>query len=114
MTDLFKEKTFQETVNELQSLNPKTSIAINANVDGIISSRPSDRLHLPRDFYVTKNGSLSNYGNTESGNYILIGVEVKNAELTQKPKLRFLDRVKLAMFKPKTQTPVTNETNREM
>lgn len=114
MSNSFGEKNFQETVSELRSLNPKAFIMANANSDGIISRRPADKLNLPRDFYVTRNNSLSNRGNTQSGDYLLIGVEVKNAELSQKPKLRFLDKVKLGVFKLKTQAQIVNKSDREM
>ena len=86
MPNLLGEKTFQEVVSELQQLNPKFKITVNANGDGIICNCPVTKLHLPRDFYVTKNNCLSNRGHTASGSFVYINVEVKDADLSFHPK----------------------------
>ena len=111
MPNSFGDKTFQEVVSELQQLNPKANITINASGDGIVSSCPVVKLHLPREFYVTKSNSLSNLGHTASGNHLYIGVEVKNAELVTRPKklrrLNILGSLKQTLLAPK------NKSNRE-
>ena len=114
MSHLFGEGTFQDVVDELRLLNPKANIVVNETQDGIVCNRSADRLYLPKGFYVTMNDSLCNMGNTLSPNFMWIGVSVKKRELSQKPKLRFLDKVKLALFKPKMKAPVQNKFDREM
>lgn len=117
MSNLYNERNFQAVVSELQLLNPKAIIENNSNNDGIISNRPVNKLYLPQDFYVTRGGGLSNRGNTESGDYLLIAVDVINAELSQKPKLKklnILGSLKQKLLTPKTQSTASNEFGREM
>ena len=86
MPNSFGEKTFQEVVSELQDLNPKFKITVNASGNGIVCNCSVMKLHLPRDFYVTKSNCLSNRGHTASGVYVYIKVEVRNDSLSFKPK----------------------------
>ena len=108
------EMTFQEVIDDLKFLNPKADIKLSSYYGGIVSNRPAEKLWLPRDFYVTKNGSISNLGHTESGNFLTISVAVKKNELNQQPKLRFLNQAFKKMFACKEQAPNEISTDREM
>lgn len=117
MPNALGEMTFEEVISELQQLNPKAEITVNQHYDGIISNRPAHKLFLTRGFYVTRNGNISNYGNTESGIYLSLGVTVRNAEMVQAKlsKLNFFDKMKCKLFTRKAQVSVAEEQhNREM
>ncbi len=114
MVEFYRKRTITTVVKELKSLNTKVSINLNATCDKIICSCPARRLILPSDFYVTADGSLCNFGNTESKNFFFIPVETSKIGLNQKPKLRFLDKVKLGFFKPKMKAPVVNAVDHVM
>ena len=110
----YSERSYKEVVRELQTMNPKAHVVMNADMDGIVTDRPALRLFLPRDFYVTRNGSLCNRGHTESGNYLLLSVKVLNAEKYQQPKLRFLNRFFQNKSVLKESATQTTATDREM
>lgn len=119
MPNKLGEMTFEEVVSELQLANPKANITVNMMSDGpvgIVSNCSAVKLALPRDFYVTRAGSISNYGNTESGNYLSINVAVRNTELNQTKlsKLKFFDKIKCKLFARKTQVSVDEEHSRKM
>lgn len=113
MPDLYGEQTFQEVVEELKSLNPRAEIKINLSSDGIVSNLPVHKLSLPRDFYLTRGGCISNRGHTESGMYWTLNVEVNQTEMTQ-PRTGLLTRLKQGLFTSKLKTQVVNEVNHEM
>ena len=104
MPDIYGEKTFEEVIRELQALNPKANIKLNSTNDGIVSDVPVLKLSLPRDFYVTRNNGISNRGNTESGMYWMLEVQVNNAEITQQPRISLLTRLKQGLFTSKLKT----------
>lgn len=113
MPNTYGEKTFQEVIEELQALNPQAQITTSLMGDGVVSKVPLRKLNLPRDFYITRNGCISNMGHTESGFYWTLKVDVTGAEMVQ-PRTGLLSKLKQNLFTSKLKTPVVNEVNREM
>ena len=110
MPDIYGEKTFEEIVQELQFLNPKANIKLNATGDEIVSDVSVFKLSLPRDFYVTRNNNISNRGNTESGMYWTLPVQVNQAEMTRQPRASLLTRLKQGLFTSRLKTQDTQVT----
>ena len=108
MASKFGKMSLRKVVRELQLLNKKARVVMNSNNDGIVTDCPVKKLHMPQDFYVTRNGNISNLGHTESGDYLLIHVEVKETQVSKKPKLSRLNQVFDKMFALKGQAQTNN------